>query len=283
MSTTTTVMLSWLPRESAIFVSTDATVDSASLTVFDACSSLSNLEMAILHASSLVMTSHSPSDAKSNSWSSWLRISRVISGSAMTYGLSLWSPIARLMASSPITRFHQMKPPAFSTRTASSLRLALWSELSVSAPLRRATTARESPALATHRWRRPSSDTTAVVPMSVAPCFCSSSLSVARNACVNAIWISSGSGSGSCSGPCTSLGLEPGSVASAAPDAPAAGSEGWCSRMTSCDDRIALSCRLRSSACRPTMRCSCSCRCLLQCSATLAPPWPSYTANRCSA
>eukprot|EP00955_Chlamydomonas_euryale_P069562 360488-Chlamydomonas_euryale.AAC.15 len=78
MSTTTTVMLSWLPRESAIFVSTDATVDSASLTVFDACSSLSNLEMAILHASSLVMTSHSPSDAKSNSWSSWLRISRVI-------------------------------------------------------------------------------------------------------------------------------------------------------------------------------------------------------------
>ena len=41
----------------------------------------------------------------------------VTSGSAMTYGRSLWSPMARLMASSPITRFHQTLPPASSTRS----------------------------------------------------------------------------------------------------------------------------------------------------------------------
>mmetsp|Transcript_48020 Transcript_48020/g.153933 ORF Transcript_48020/g.153933 Transcript_48020/m.153933 type:complete len:358 (+) Transcript_48020:157-1230(+) len=188
-STMTTLMLSLLPRASAALTTTAAVILSATDLARPSPAMRRRHLRTRLHASSLVTTSHSPSLASTTNSSPPRRGVTVISGSGMMKGRRKWSPKARDMARTPMTRGPwklRMSPPAALTRACSSGHSGLWSrERATGAPPRHST-ARLSPQLATTTCVSLTRATTAVVPTVLDVSSAPSSASVLRKALARA-------------------------------------------------------------------------------------------------
>mmetsp|Transcript_11825 Transcript_11825/g.25889 ORF Transcript_11825/g.25889 Transcript_11825/m.25889 type:complete len:247 (-) Transcript_11825:246-986(-) len=168
----------------------------------------SKISLSSATASSLDITSQSPSQASSSTSSAAARSWMMISGQGETFCISAGrsgrvlypkSPSARDTARSPSTRFHCTNPPAESIRSRSRGFTGLWSKERGLAPPGTPMTQRESPALEQMMCLGVTMAVTEVQPLvscpPVVPWYARMSTSICRKALMSARPSSSGSSS----------------------------------------------------------------------------------------